>query len=663
MRISSKLMLLISLGILMIAFQFGVSRYLNYKMKIYTEGIRQLSKASDYVLSGIIEEKSYIDNEGKESFDNAIMFVNHAEDAILAMEAGTIVSKEDLSSLRNLLGNYRDAFGRLGRVTRNLSATEGEFQAILTEFNEKSKTILRKINEEVGTRLVNSEEVPEHLRSLVDMTREVALLLHQWSLILNHGLLVKDDLTEYTDSSEKVLAELQREKKNAEAIASFIKDVEYSDFIRNTLVRTINGMPAYALKIRQLWTERIKTQSELNRIRDQLRMVKEEVYSESNEHITRFGRQLLATNVVVFLFSVLTMLGAGVMLYRSITGPIRSITNSAETIAGGDLHHAEESFKGFLGHTDDFNAGREERKDEVRQLSSAFYRMTRSLHSLISQVRNSGIQVVSSATQISASARELEATATQQAASITQVSATAREISTGTRELVRTMSEVASVAAEAASLAEDGHKGLQNMEAAMNRLVEGTASIASKLEAISDKTNNIGSIVTTITKVADQTNLLSLNAAIEAEKAGEYGLGFSVVAREIRRLADQTAVATLDIEQMVKEMQSAVSSGVMEVDKFVQQVRQGGDGIRKISGQIAGIIGHVQTVIPRFESVNEGMGIQSTGAEEISRAMVQLAEGAEQTRQVVLEFNRAVEQLTEAVQGLQKEVSKFKLDV
>jgi methyl-accepting chemotaxis protein WspA len=80
----------------------------------------------------------------------------------------------------------------------------------------------------------------------------------------------------------------------------------------------------------------------------------------------------------------------------------------------------------------------------------------------------------------------------------------------------------------------------------MNKLADSTSAISGKLGVISDKANNINSIITTITKVADQTNLLSLNAAIEAEKAGEYGLGFAVVAREIRRLADQTAVATLD---------------------------------------------------------------------------------------------------------------------
>src|SRR6267142_1952453 len=135
------------------------------------------------------------------------------------------------------------------------------------------------------------------------------------------------------------------------------------------------------------------------------------------------------------------------------------------------------------------------------------------------------------------------------------------------------MDEVSHVAAAAAERAISGQGGLEVMDGAMRLLADSTTSIGSKLAVISERARNINVVVTTITKVADQTNLLSINAAIEAEKAGEAGLGFLVVAREIRRLADQTAVATLDIEQMVRHMQEAVSAGVMEMDKFNEDVR------------------------------------------------------------------------------------------
>lgn len=199
------------------------------------------------------------------------------------------------------------------------------------------------------------------------------------------------------------------------------------------------------------------------------------------------------------------------------------------------------------------------------------------------------------------------------------------------------------------------------MEATMRQLAASTATLSAKLGAMSEKANNINTVITTITKVADQTNLLSLNAAIEAEKSGEYGLGFAVVAREIRRLADQTAVATLDIEQMVKEMQSAVSTGVMEMDKFTREVDRGVDDVGSISVQLAQVIEQVQALTPQFSQVNQGMEMQSQGAQQINEAMTQLSESSRQTATSLRETNTAIAQLNQAAQGMNQEISRFKV--
>jgi methyl-accepting chemotaxis protein WspA len=152
-----------------------------------------------------------------------------------------------------------------------------------------------------------------------------------------------------------------------------------------------------------------------------------------------------------------------------------------------------------------------------------------------------------------------------------------------------------------------------------------------------------------------------LNAAIEAEKAGEYGLGFAVVATEIRRLADQTAVATLDIEQMVKEMQSAVSSGVLSMEKFSDQVRRSVSDVNQVAGQLAGIIEEAQNFAPRFENVQQGMHFQSQGASQINKAMLQLSESAHQAVVSIRQSNSAIDALNDAAHTLQDGVSKFRV--
>ena len=281
------------------------------------------------------------------------------------------------------------------------------------------------------------------------------------------------------------------------------------------------------------------------------------------------------------------------------------------------------------------------------------------LSRLIGQVQKSGVQVNSSATEIAATSKQQQATVTEIAATTAEVGATASRISATSKELARTMADLSEVADETSTLAQGGQGGLQRMESTMGQIGAASDLINSRLALLSEKATNIGMVVTTISKVADQTNLLSLNAAIEAEKAGEHGRGFAVVAREIRRLADQTAVATFDIEQIVKEMQSAVSAGVMGIDKFADEVRRGREAIGEVTTQLTEIIAQVQTLPPSFESVNEGVQSQSISAAQISEALAQLSVASQQTADSLRQSSMAIDQLNDASRGLQSGVARF----
>ncbi len=299
--------------------------------------------------------------------------------------------------------------------------------------------------------------------------------------------------------------------------------------------------------------------------------------------------------------------------------------------------------------------------DAMAKLAAGFQRMIERLNDLVTQVQHSGIQVASSSTAIAATAKEQEATVAEQAATTNEIVTTATEISATAKELLSTMEEVALVSENTAVSAESGRAGLSRMENTMSQVVDAVQTISGKFEVLNEKASNINTVVTTITKVADQTNLLSLNAAIEAEKAGEYGYGFSVVAKEIRRLADQTAVATLDIELMIKEMQSAVSAGVMSMDKFSEQVRMSVADVGEMSTQLTQIIGQVQALSPRFETVHQGMQFQAEGADQINQSMIQLNEAAQQTVESLRESNSEIEKLNDAARRLQMGVTKFKV--
>ncbi len=368
------------------------------------------------------------------------------------------------------------------------------------------------------------------------------------------------------------------------------------------------------------------------------------VKQDTDEAFLLIAQQWLATEALDVAAGLLVILVA-LVVARSLSRPIQEAARVTKAVAAGDLTQQ-------VALTASGEAG---------QLLDAVRTMTQDLRSLIGKIQKSSVALMSTATEIAATARQQEQTVVDYGASTNEAAAAVQEISSTGQELLRTMNEVNKVAGRTAEMASAGQHELAGMDRTMRVLADSTGSISAKLSVISERAANINLVVTTITKVADQTNLLSINAAIEAEKAGEYGLGFLVVAREIRRLADQTAVATLDIERMVKEMQSSVAAGVMEMDQFSDKVRHGVEEVGHISDQLGQIITAVQGLTERFEQVTEGMRVQAQGADQIREAVVHINEGANQTSISLREFNKATAYLREAVGVLKEEVSRFTL--
>ena len=366
-----------------------------------------------------------------------------------------------------------------------------------------------------------------------------------------------------------------------------------------------------------------------------------ETLANIGNSIDRAIYTILAVVAAIFLFACV----AGYFLMRAVSEPLQRLVGALDVMRQGDFTSRMVA----------------QRRDEFGTVVDGFNRMSDELAALVGQVQNSGLQVTTSVTEIAATSREQQATATEIAATTAEIGATSTEISATSRQLVRTMGDVSAVAEQSAALAGTGQAGLAHMADTMRHVMEATKGINAKLVVLNEKAGNINQVIITISKVAEQTNLLSLNAAIEAEKAGEHGRGFSVVATEIRRLADQTAVATYDIGQTVKEIQAAVSSSVMGMDKFSDEVRRGMDEVQQVSGQLSQIIDQVQTLAPRVEDVNDGMQAQAAGAEQITQALAQLNESAQQTVESLRQSSAAIEDLNQVALSLRGGVSRFKL--
>lgn len=349
--------------------------------------------------------------------------------------------------------------------------------------------------------------------------------------------------------------------------------------------------------------------------------------------------------LVSFLIALILAALCGYALLQGMTRPLSDLLGAMDVMGQGDLS----------GRLD------ADRRDEFGTLANGFNRMGDDLAFLVGEVQRSVIRVNSSVAEFAAATRQQRAAASEVAATTTQISTASQEIATTSRELVNTMHEVSTVAEETQSLAGSGQDDLVRMSSTIHHVMEAASTINAKLAVLSEKATNINMVLTTITKVADQTNLLSVNAAIEAEKAGTAGHGFAVVAQEIRRLADQTETAVKDIARLVSDIRAAVSASVMSTDKFTDEVRRGMHTMEQVGQQLSLIIQHVQTLVPRFATVDAGVRAQLVGTEQITETLAQLKHTTRGTAESLDQSLVVVEDLNQVSGGLRESVARFTL--
>ena len=345
---------------------------------------------------------------------------------------------------------------------------------------------------------------------------------------------------------------------------------------------------------------------------------------------------VIITAFVVFL--------AAFLLSRSITSPLQGLSLAAMEIAQGNLSTTIPI----------------QSNNEIGLLGYAFREMKYQLRGLVSKIQVSIKNIALSSKDIAKAISHQTITAKQTEGSSRDIALAAQKIAGTTRELTRTMEEVNHVAQGTARITEAGLEGLKNIENTMHGLQQATGSISDQLNSIRKKADAIGSIVTTMTQVTDQANLLSLNASIQARKAGEHGQGFNVVAREIRRLADQTAVLTLDIENMIQEMLESVQTGVHGVNSFSLNVQASVENITTISTQLSNTILKIQGLPVRLEEVFQGMQDQSREAGQIKHAMLQLSQSTQETVGALTRTGQALESLINTATALESEIMDFK---
>lgn len=338
-------------------------------------------------------------------------------------------------------------------------------------------------------------------------------------------------------------------------------------------------------------------------------------------------------------------------LARRLAAPLEAFNDAGRDMSRGQIARAQERMRAIRDHA-----------RILGKLPATFLALTDNLARLVRRMGQAGGQVEAAAADLMAQAGELSQASQGQFETAGDLSAEAASIALSASELDRSMREafaaLDATAAEAGARRED----LAAMENAMRSIVSGAGHVSAKLSVIASKADEAQGLIAAITAIADQTNLLSLNASIEAEKAGEHGQGFAVVAREMRRLADMAAANAEDVERLVRQMHSAVSAEVMEMDKFAQDLGGASGALSAAAAGLARVLTAVTGLFERFSSLKDTAAAQSASAGEIRRFADGLADSAASMRRTAEGFQHTAGDLSQAASGLAGEVAKLVIE-
>lgn len=304
-------------------------------------------------------------------------------------------------------------------------------------------------------------------------------------------------------------------------------------------------------------------------------------------------------------------------------------------------------------------------KDEIGHLGIILNELADRFENIHNELSFSSGKMSEATGTIAGASKEQESTAHLQEESAKKIALMVNDIARTIKEFVSTMDLISKQGKEATELAHTGKQSLKKMELEMNDMVKAAGSISTKLNILNNRAGSITGIIVTISKIAEETHRLSLNVAIQAEKilgsesTGQKGSGLLVIAREIRRLADETAKSVFHIEEMINEMMTAVNSSVIGVDKFTDKIHIGVDNMEDLKRQLTLIIEQIESQIKRFDGFNKGFQNQLLETNKINEEIKHWRYTAEKSTKSISQFQTVTGDLDEMAKSIRKTIQKM----
>ena len=335
----------------------------------------------------------------------------------------------------------------------------------------------------------------------------------------------------------------------------------------------------------------------------------------------------------------------GVVLTRSINHCVARLNESASRLAQGDLSVRAET----------------DNKDEIGSVADSFNRMTQQFAGIVREVRAAADSVEETATRLSTVADQVTASSRTQSEEAGRAAAAIQALNRTLQHIAATAEDIERVASEARNLAERGNGVVSTAVEGIQEVAQTVHTSAEMITRLGERSTEIGKILEVIKEIADQTNLLALNAAIEAARAGEQGRGFAVVADEVRKLAERTSSATSEISGMIEAIRAETGQAVATMEKGSQRVAEGVTHAVEAGRALTDINRTVSDAARRIHDIAIATREHAAHSEQASSQVERIAALAEASRAAIEETSAAVHALLEQARGLERVVNRFHL--
>ncbi|MCS0390980.1 methyl-accepting chemotaxis protein [Vibrio diabolicus] len=300
-------------------------------------------------------------------------------------------------------------------------------------------------------------------------------------------------------------------------------------------------------------------------------------------------------------------------------------------------------------------------KDEYGDVARELEKTRRQLHDVIQMQINASDELSTLTEVMTLSMSETKESAQEEFNEIDQLATAMSEMSSTVQTVAEHAQTASSLTEQASAQAVSGQQFLQSTMAKMSELSSDIASSAQAVNQVEERVESIGSVVGTIQGISEQTNLLALNAAIEAARAGEAGRGFAVVADEVRNLAQRTQQATVEIQEMIAQLQTSAESAVELMEKSVVEAADGNELVSNAGSELDGIVGQVTQINDMNFQIATASGQQSSVAEEMSQNLTNVRELVEASVVVVTELLETSEMMQNNAGELDKKIKSFQV--